>query len=418
MAAQKILKSSLRFITLVVALSSCEKIEKEDTAVIPKRVDIVLTRNETEVLEAGKNFSIDLFKSIAEEQDYRNVILSPLSIHIASCMLANGAEGETRSQITNALGYGNYSLEDLNSSYKTLIEGLKKVDTSTELYSANSIWLNNEIPISTEFKNKLSTNYDASANNVDLHSGKAGTVINEWCKKHTGGMIIEAAPQITPETVMLLVNASYFNGKWKEPFYIQSTVKSDFYNLQGNNIKKSFMRQGKKHLFGETEDGKVKMCEIPFGNGAFVMDVILPSTSVNFQEFVQNLTYEKLESMFTYKAYHFINLSLPKFKFESAYDLKKTLSSMGITLIYDKKNSDFGLITKDRNVFINNTFQKSIIEIDEKGAKAASITSHKSDVALLYSPSDKIDFIADHPFIFIIKEITSGTIIYIGSITE
>lgn len=99
MAAQKILKSSLRFITLVVALSSCEKIEKEDTAVIPKRVDIVLTRNETEVLEAGKNFSIDLFKSIAEEQDYRNVILSPLSIHIASCMLANGAEGETRSNL-------------------------------------------------------------------------------------------------------------------------------------------------------------------------------------------------------------------------------------------------------------------------------------------------------------------------------
>ena len=404
-------------IILTFILLACEK-EEAISVSVPPRIDIVLTRNETEVLESGKAFSFDLFRNVVNEQESGNVIVSPLSVHVALNMLANGATGETLSQIKKTLGYDNCSIEDLNSAYSSLIEGLKKVDTSTDLYSANSLWIDKGIPVADDYSNRLSSNYAAFVSNIDLHSGKAEGIINEWCRKQTNGFISNASPRIMSETVMLLVNASYFNGKWKDPFYVQSTRQSEFRTLDGTVVMKSFMKQANKHLFGESEDGKVKMCELPFGNGAFVMDIVLPDSTIVFKDFIKELSAEQWDSLFSYKAVHNINLSLPKFKFEFECDLKNTLISLGLGLMYDRKNADFSLISKDSGLFVSSSTQKTFIEIDEKGAKAAAVTTHKGDVNLLYSPGDTIDFIADHPFLFIIREITSDTIIHIGTIIE
>ena len=122
---------------IATAFVSCSKEDPDIT--IPERVDIVLTKSEAEVLEAGTDFSFDLFREVASRNDYNNIFISPLSAHIATCMLANGAEGETYSQIVKTLGYEGFSINDVNSAYSTLASGLRKVDTSTKLEIANAL---------------------------------------------------------------------------------------------------------------------------------------------------------------------------------------------------------------------------------------------------------------------------------------
>ena len=403
---------------IATAFVSCSKEDPEIT--IPERVDIVLTKSEAEVLEAGTDFSFDLFREVASRNGYGNIFISPLSAHIATCMLANGAEGETYSQIVKTLGYEGFSINDVNSAYSTLVSGLRKVDTSTKLEIANALWVNKIFPVSKTFADGMAKNYDAYVKNLDFGSRDAVKTINKWCSDKTEKMIPDFLKELEPDDVMLLMNALYFNGKWKEKFDKAQTVEDSFSTLDSKSVKKEFMRISKKFSYAETEDEKIRMCELPYGNGAFVMDIILPDQDVDFKSFIDKMTGEGWINMFTYRGTHKIVLALPKFKMEAEYDLKDALSAMGMERAYDPKKAELKKMCSndDWQLWVDRTIQKSVIEVDEDGSKAAAVTTHVIKGTTSPGPEAVINFTCDHPFMFMIRETTSGAILFMGTFTE
>ncbi|MBQ8061283.1 MAG: serpin family protein [Bacteroidales bacterium] len=403
---------------IATAFVSCSKEDPE--VVIPERVDIVLTKAEAEVLEAGTDFSFDLFREVASRNDYNNIFISPLSAHIATCMLANGAEGETYSQIVKTLGYEGFNINDVNSAYNTLVTGLRKVDTSTKLEIANALWVNDIFPVSKTFADGMAKNYDAYVKNLDFGSRDAVKTINKWCSDKTGKMIPDFLKELESDDVMLLMNALYFDGKWKEKFEKSQTVEDTFTTLDSKQVKKEFMRISKRFIYSETEDEKIRMCELPYGNGAFVMDIILPDQDLDFKSFIGKLTGEGWKNMFTYRGSHKIELALPKFKMEAEYNLKEALSAMGMELAYDSKKAELKKMcsNNDWQLWVDRTIQKSVIEVNEDGSKAAAVTAHVIKGTTSPGPESVIDFTCDHPFMFMIRETTSGAILFMGTYTK
>jgi len=408
----------LALIAGLSAVVSCGKEEPDD--IIPEWKDIVLTKSEAEVLEAGMDFSFDLFREVSARNEYKNIFISPLSAHIATNMLANGAGGETYSQIVRTLGYDGFSIDDVNSAYKTLVTGLQSVDTSTILEIANALWVEKDFPVSKAFADGLSKNYDAYVKNLDFSSRDAVKTINKWCSEKTHEMIPDFLKELSPDNVLILMNALYFNGKWKEKFESSQTAEDKFLTIDSKSVKKEFMHIEKDFNYAETEDGKIRMCELPYGNGAFVMDVILPDPDVDFKEFIDKMTDEEWKTMFAYRDTQKIQLSLPKFRMEAEYDLRDALMAMGMPLAYQKGKADLKKMCSDDSwiLWVDRTIQKTVIDVDENGSEAAAVTAHLIKGLASPGPGKIIDFNCDHPFMFMIRETTSGAILFMGTFSE
>jgi serpin B len=408
----------LALIAGLSAVVSCGKEEPDD--IIPERKDIVLTKSEAEVLEAGMDFSFDLFREVSSRNEYKNIFISPLSAHIATNMLANGAGGETYSQIVRTLGYDGFSIDDVNAAYKTLVTGLQSVDTSTKLEIANALWVEKNFPVSKAFADGLSKNYDAYVKNLDFSSRDAVNTINKWCSEKTHEMIQDFLKELSPDNVLILMNALYFNGKWKEKFESSQTAEDKFLTIDSKSVKKEFMHIEKDFNYAETEDGKIRMCELPYGNGAFVMDVILPDPDVDFKEFIDKMTDEEWKTMFAYRDTQKIQLSLPKFRMEAEYDLRDALMAMGMPLAYQKGKADLKKMCSNDSwiLWVDRTIQKTVIEVDENGSEAAAVTAHLIKGLASPGPGKIIDFNCDHPFMFMIRETTSGAILFMGTFSE
>ena len=411
-------KTLILAFVLTTAIVSCSK--EDPDVVIPERVDIVLTKAEAEVLEAGTDFSFDLFREVSSRNGYKNIFISPLSAHIATCMLANGAGGETYSQIVRTLGYEGFSINDVNSAYNTLVSGLRKVDTSTKLEIANALWVEEKFPVSKIFADGMSKNYDAYVKNLDFSSRDAVKTINKWCSDKTHKMIPDFLKELSPETVLILMNALYFNGKWNEKFESSQTAEGIFSTIDSKSVRKEFMHISKQFKYAETEDEKIRMCELPYGNGAFVMDIILPDEDVDFKSFIGKMSGEGWKNMFTYRGTHKVELALPKFKMEAEYDLKDALVAMGMPLAYEKGKADFKKMCSNDNwtLWVDRTIQKSVIEVDESGSQAAAVTAHVIKGVTSPGPGTVIHFNCDHPFMFMIRETTSGAILFMGTFAE
>ena len=407
-------------LALIAGMTAAVSCGKEDPDIIPERKDIVLTRAEADVLEAGTDFSFDLFREVSSRNGYRNIFISPLSAHIATCMLANGAGGETYSQIVRTLGYEGFSIDDVNSAYKTLITGLREVDTSTKLEIANALWVDDKFPVSKTFADGMAKDYDAYVKNLDFSSRDAVKTINKWCSDKTDKMIPDFLKELDSGNILILMNALYFNGKWKQKFESSQTAEDKFSTLDSKTVRKEFMHIEKEFSYAETEDGKIRMCELPYGNGAFVMDVILPDKGVDFKDFINKMTGDGWKTMFTYSRNHKVRLSLPKFKMEAEYDLRDALVAMGMPLVYQKGMADLKKMCSNDSwtLWVDRTIQKTVIEVDENGSKAAAVTAHVIKGDTSPGPEAIIDFNCDHPFMFMIRETTSGTILFMGTFTE
>ena len=407
-------------IALMAAVTSCNKENTEDIQEIPEIKPITLTKAETEVLNSGTGFSFNLFREVASRNSYENIFLPPLSVHIANCMLANGAGGETYSQIVRTMGYEGISIDDVNSAYNTLVSGLKNVDTSTKLEIANSVWVSDRFPVSPSFTDAMTRSYDAYVNNLDFSSKNAVKTINKWCSDNTDKMIPEFIKELEGNDVLILMNALYFNGKWKEKFESSKTTKDKFSTLNAGAVQKDFMHITKDFAYAETADEKIRMCELPYGNGAFVMDVILPDKDLDFKDFIDGMTGEGWESMFTYRRSHKVILSLPKFKVESEYELDDALKAMGMVLPYDQVMADLKKMCSDSSwqLWVDRTLHKAVIEVDEDGSKAAAVTAHIIKGDSSPGPAQTIEFNCDHPFMYLIRETTSGAILFMGTITK
>ena len=393
----------------LAATIGCEKTATEETD-FPQRNNIVLTRAEQKILDSGGEFAFNLMKEMYKSD--RQLFLSPLSAQAALMMVANGASGQTYGQIAKVIGYDGYNIDELNTMYRKIVEGLKKVDTSTDFEMANSIWTAKGMSVNKAFKALLAENYDAEAGDVDFLSQSDIDRINKWCDDKTHGMVPSIITAPDGNLKLLILNALYFKGQWSYKFDKNQTSKDVFKSLSGEKVELDFMRQTEE--FSYYVDDELQLCTLPFGNKGYCMDILLPCENVDFTGFIAGLNHQKFSDWLARLQTAEVMMSVPKLKFEYECQLSDVLKKLGMEIPFSPE-ADFCNIS-DEELMISEVKQKTAFEMDEEGAKAAAVTSIgvTNDVG---QAEPVVSFTVDRPFVFTIRETSTNAILFLGTYT-
>ncbi|MDR1023453.1 MAG: serpin family protein [Prevotellaceae bacterium] len=359
-------------------------------------------------------FALDVFKATYANSEETNVFVSPLSISMAFSMALNGAAGATFDEIADVLHAKSYAIDSINEHSRLLRSELTGVDPSTQLSVANSIWYRKGFPVKNTFLEVNRTSYAAEVSALDFSLPAAVTQINSWCAKQTNDKIKSILEEIPSEAMMYLINAVYFKGIWASKFDKSSTREKSFYASDGKTNQVQMMRQTEYFSYASDEYGQY--LELPYGNKAFSMIVLLPGENKTTEDIVERLDSDQWYRISDNMYEREVNLSLPRFKVECKYAMhKKILPALGMSLPFTQF-ADFSRIS-DKPLLISGVIHKTFVEVNEEGTEAAAVTSIGMDAASA-GPDEQIDFVVNKPFVFVIHEKSSGVILFIGKIGE
>ncbi len=408
---KKILLPGTALLTVLsLAFVSCSKTEEN---VITDPVPINITQGQTNLIESGNEFAFDIFERlILKAGSSENVMISPLSISYALSMSVNGAEGETREAILDALRLNGLSTDELNRSYSDLTEDLMKVDRKVIMEIANSVWTEDDFNVKKPFLDILSEYYKAEAGSFDIDDPSAPDAINEWIEEKTNGLITEMIQTLPDNTVMLLINAIYFKGQWKMQFDEKATSDMPFFRSGGGTVNVPMMKQKENFRFFQGDGFKI--AEFPYGQGNFVMDVILPDEADGLTEVMARLGGSGFSSWINAMTEKELQVSFPRFKYGFRLTLKEILTDMGMGIAFTDAAS-FSNISEQYDLLINEVTHQSFIETNEEGTEAAAATV--VEVGTTSVPVILV-FNMDHPFIYIIRETTTNSIIFMGRVSD
>jgi serine protease inhibitor len=406
------LKASVLFsLALSLFILSCNKTTDEKLPVSP--VPINLTSDQVSLINSGNTFAFDIFKKILEKSgESENIIISPLSISCALSMTLNGANGDTRNAMLEALRVNSLTPEIINNSYKALSEALLSVDKRVLISIANSVWSEKNFEVKIPFKNILTGYYDAESKSFDITDPVAYQAVNSWIEDKTNGLIKNMLSGLEDNTVMLLVNAIYFKGKWSLQFDKDKTDAMPFYKIDGTTSEVPMMKKVSDYKVF-SGDGFV-LAEFPYGQGNFVMDVILPEGRNGINTVTPLLNDDSFNGYLEQMYKRQTELSFPRFKYGFKDKLKSILSDMGMGIAFTG-NADFSNIS-DIGLMINDVIHQAFIETNEEGTEAAAATI--VEVGTTSAPPAPIVLSIDHPFIYFIREISTNSILFMGKVAD
>jgi serpin B len=400
-------------ITFPLLAFSCTKTQ-EDEDIPGEPVQIELTAKQADLVKSENTFSFDIFKEVLKSSgESENILISPLSISFALSMTTNGANGPTLDSMLEAMRVKNLTVDDLNVSYKNLTEALLSIDERVDINIANSVWTENNFNVKSPFTASLKNFYNAEAESFDINDPTAPQKMNQWIENKTNGLIKNMIDRLNENTVMLLINAIYFKGKWKHQFDEKSTAQLPFYKSSNTIFNVPMMRQ--------TEEMKIfvgdgfKIAELPYGQGNFVMDIILPDQNDGLADLSAVIGENNFADYTSRMQTRKVNLYLPRFKYSFKKELKDILTIMGMGLAFTD-NADFSNIS-DLDLLINKVTHQAFIETNEEGTEAAAATVVEIGVTSI-GPDQTVTFKADHPFLYVIREIETNSIIFMGRVSD
>ena len=355
----------------------------------------------------GSSFAFGLFQDITAYDESDIVFISPLSASIALSMTAAGAEGATQEEMLRTLGFGGLSVNDLNACNRGIIDLLSSDPEGVELNVANSLWVSDRFTLKSRYIRTAGSEYSARVSNLDFSDPASPSVINRWCAENTAGRIDKMIENIDPATQMYLLNALYFKGMWTTPFDAANTRKDIFHgNRRDSEVE--FMHRTASFPYYIGPEGA--LLELPYGEGSFVMDIFLPAEGVSAEEFASGLDGEALSTLTGLLQTDRIKVALPKFKAEYETSLNATLQRLGMRAAFTP-SADFSGMSREP-LMISEVKQKTFIEVNEEGSEAAAVTS----VAVMRTSlaPEPLEFRVDRPFVFLIRERTSGTVLFMG----
>ncbi len=407
-------KSTAVVISLFL-LFSCSELNQEGTGDEGDNpfTRITLSTKQADFVTAGNTFAgrfIDKIDENALKQKQKEWIVSPLSLQLALGMLLNGAQGETAAEICRTLGYGEGETAEINAWAKLMLEQLPKLDKKTDLALADAIFYNKTMTLKAPYKDAVGTSYKATFEALDFTKTKASAdVINKWCDKQTKGLIPHVLNEVDPAYLAYLVNALYFKSQWQKKFAKGDSGNETFYQEDGSKGKVKMMKQdGIKFQYGETEVWQA--IRLPYGNGNFAMTVVLPKEGHTVREISAALG--KGEKVFTTWEVE-ADLWLPRFETQYHIGLNDILKDMGMPQSFTPK-ADFKAMS-DYASFVGFVQQDAVIKVDEEGTEAAAVTViGMLAAAAPIAPPQKVVFHADHPFLYLITESSTGTILFAG----
>jgi len=406
---KNILNLTLLVFFAPIILTGCDKNDGGKTDLNDKEVALRMSSE-------GRIFGFQLMAEVlASETEQPNIVISPLSLNMALAMVWNGALGDTRKGIQTAMGMGDYPEEKVNSYFKDLRETLLAADPAVIVALANSIWADEGYPVKESFYDINRLWYNAQVSTLNFKDPAAPDIINRWCADNTNGLIDKIIDEIPESAVMYLLNALYFKGSWADgyAFDVEGTRDAYFMTEAGSQKMIKMMGQQSEQLY--YEDSDLQLTSLPYGNGAFRMTLILPAVNQTVTSVVGKLKDSNyLNACLSGATKQEVNLFLPRFKTEYGVSLNDPLSAMGMALAFTD-SADFSGISPIKSL-ISNVKQKACIEVDEEGSEAAAVTVVEI-VATSVQPGPYIPtFRANRPFLFMIQEDTSGTILFMGKV--
>jgi serpin B len=406
----KLSQFSILFVIILFAINGCTENSTKPT---PPRE---LTAYEKSVVESSNEFGLELFKQVVQSRADENICISPFSASMALGMTFNGARNATRDAMATTLGYAGLDLNEVNVAAHDLINLLEGLDPDVTFDIANSIWYDQFFPISQTFSDMNRTYYKAVVEPADFDNPATVDVINSWVSDNTNSKIdgiIE--PPIDPLTVMFLINASYFLADWQYRFDPESTIRINFNNGQDPLPECLLMNQGAE--FECSVGSGISAVKLPYGNGLFSMLVMTPNDDTGIDDFIAGLSSQNLNDLLGNLHLQDIQVGLPKFKMEFGDKFNDELTAMGMAVAFEPYQADFrGMVTDttyNPELFISKVKQKTYIKVDEQGTEAAAVTV----VEVSYTGVSPL-FIFDKPFVFMIMENHSNTILFIGKVFQ
>jgi serpin B len=336
-------------------------------------------------------------------------------------MLYNGSSGNTRAEMVKALMLEKFSESDINVYYQEILQALIAIDPTTDLIIANSIWYRNYFPVKSAFIETGKKYFDAEVKALNFKDASAANTINKWCADKTKNRInhIVSAP-IPDSMMMILVNALYFKSKWKKEikFDKAKTKLDDFTKINGQKIKANLMEQ--TTFLPYYADQKLQCVELPYGNMAFSMIAVLPDNNIRIDQLIEHLATVEWQNIVDSMRQQKVWLKLPRFKIECDLSLNQPVMNLGMTQLFNGKLADFANIS-DTVMYVSEIKQKTFVEVNEEGTEASAVTlSGMLGGRISNKPQDEepVRFFADRPFLFLIREKSTGIILFIGRIDE
>ena len=358
-------------------------------------------------------FTFDLFRAVRKHSTDANVFISPLSVSMALNMTLNGAVGGTADEMRTALRESGYSTADINAYSRELREALLRADPKTTIGIANAIWYRQGATVKAPFIEANRTYYDAEVQAINFSAPSATATINGWCARKTNNKIKEIVKQVDPTTFMYLINAVYFKGAWTTRFEKKNTRSADFHRADGSTQQVQMMRL--RDTFRCASSNVCDYLEMDYGNHAFSMVIMLPKDGKTTQDVIAMMDGKKWADAIQSLTLKEIHVLLPRFKAECEYPMHKyILPDMGMKIPFNPMLADLSGIADVTGLYISKVIHKTFVQVDEEGTEAAGITL----VGISEKSGKSSFFIVDRPFLFVIREKSTGVILFIGEIGE
>ena len=417
--------------------------EKPEEPQVPNPEDLLLTRSELDMVQQSNDFAFNLFREVTAEygfvsprgcippEDYDlrvaigNNILSPISIIYALGMLNNGATGETQQQINKVLGFADTGADGINAFCRKMLSRAAWLDPDTKLNIANNIYFNssNGLTLNPVFLQLAKENYEAEPDIRDFHDGLTMDVINQWCSDHTEKMIEKVLDEdsFNPSAVSYLLNAIYFKGNWVTKFEEENTVEEPFgeavdYGQYGDlRPIVPMMHQTGSYLYWENDLCQAVM--LPYGNESFVINILLPREGKRIYDVLETLTSSSWTEQYVWRGESaIVDLKLPRFEADTDLNLKGIMSRLGMPKAFTVA-AEFPNFC-DTETYIDLMKQVAKIKVNESGTEAAAVTIIGMDKSAGPEPEFRyVTFHATRPFLYVIRDQTSGAILFIGQYT-
>ena len=370
------------------------------------------------IIKGNSDFGFDLYQKLKREKG--NLFFSPYSISTALAMTYAGARGQTEKEMAEVLHFS-LEQEPLHSSFSRLQSELNAIQNKgyVKLSIANSLWAQEGYHFLDTFFNLNKKYYGAGLNFVDFEkeTEAARKTINIWVKDKTQQKIKELIKpgMVDSLTTLVLCNAIYFKGNWLVQFDKKRTKKDNFYISPDKTIKVAMMNQESRYKYKDF--GSFSAIELPYEGNDLSMIVFLPKEIDGLAEFEKNLTNSNVKAWIdrltaSYKSETFV--SLPEFKTTCEFELSKILSDMGMPSAFSLPPADFSGMTGRKDLFISKVIHKAFVDVNEEGTEAAAATA----VVMRNVISSPLMFRANHPFVFLIRENQTGSILFIGRIID
>jgi len=367
--------------------------------------------------DAVNSFAFDMFREVNNANE-GNLFISPYSIFTALAMTYEGAKDETADEMATVL-----TIQQDNKSFHRYVQNLYTVfnekNNEYNISTANALWVQQNLPLLETYLTIIRENYGGNSTEVDYSNPvEAAAIINQWVENQTNGLIKDLITEdlISPLTALILTNAIYFKGIWKTQFDPENTTDRTFESTEATLIETPTMSLiNTEDVFSYTETDDLQILELPYTGDDISMVILLPKDN-NLSSIIDTIDNDIYSSIIESMVEKNADIYLPKFTVETSYKLKDYLIELGMNIPFTTA-ADFSGITGRPELYISEVVHKAFIDVNEEGTEAAAATGVVMK-RTVNGGSSRIVFNCDHPFLYIIQHKQTGTILFMGSISD